>query len=46
MNDEKKKKLRHQGFWNTPQVRIPGDPNIHHNKWNPYEGGKEEIEYD
>jgi len=46
MNEESKKKLRYQGFWNTPVVRIQGDPNIKHNKWNPHENKEIELEYD
>ncbi len=46
MKDEKKKKLRHQSFWNTPSTRLQGDPNIQHAKWNPHEVKGGGIEYD
>ena len=45
MNEKNEKRIRHQGFWETPKTRLTGDPNIKHNKWNPYEGGREEIDY-
>lgn len=46
MNEEKKKKVRHQDFWNAPKTRLECDPNIPHNKWNPYEGEEFDLEYD
>jgi len=46
MEKDEKKKLRHQSFWNAPNTRLQGDPNIQHNKWNPYENKEIELDYD
>ena len=46
MNEEQKKRLRNKGFWNTPNTKLKGDPNVQHDKWNPYENKEIELDYE
>lgn len=46
MNEEQKRKQRNGVFWNAPQARARGDPNIKHPNWNPHENKEYELEYD
>ena len=44
--EERKRRIRNGSFWNAPIVRKQGDPNIKHQRWNPYENEEDELDFD
>ena len=45
MNEEQKRRIRSEVFWDAPRVRKQGDPNIKHPNWNPHQNEENELEF-
>jgi len=43
--EEQKRRIRNGSFWNAPMVMKKCDPNIKHEKWNPYENDEGELDF-